>query len=204
MFALYGMRVSPRSKKVQWALEESGAPYQYVPVDARSGETRTPEFLRINPLGTVPALAHEGFSMCEANAILGYVADVAGGALAFKGPADRAQAHQWLFWEASTIGEPIHRAWLAKFRARMGQPDDPAMPARAVDESRNALGVLDARLVGRAFVATDRFGIADVAIGATLSQCIEAGIDLAPWPNIVAWLARVQARPAFARVYAEG
>ncbi len=200
MWTLYGMAISPGTRKTRWALEETGVAYSLVETDLRKGETRTPEFLRLNPNGTIPTLLHEDFPVWETNAIVLYVAEtLAGATLLPQSRQERAAVHQWLSWEATSLHEPLHRAWLVKFRASLGMPDDPTAWELAAEAAKKPLGVLDRHLAERNFVACDRFGVADICLGAAVAQTAQAAIDLSPYPHLQAWLDRLVARPAFAR-----
>lgn len=202
MITLYGLQVSSRSRKVQWALEEAGASYSYVTIDIRKGESRTPEFLARNPSGTIPTLSHDDYCVWEANAILLYVAEVVGdGLLQAQTPRDRGAVQQWLFWEASSLGEPLHAAWLVHYRIGLGMPADPEALANAIEAAKRPLGLLDHHLTDRSFMVGDRFGLADIGLAASVAQCRAAGIDLEPYAHVRAWLERLAVRLAFQRVH---
>ncbi len=191
---LYGVRIGPSCRKVQWALEEAGVDYEFVEVDLHGGETRTPEFRGRNPNGTIPTLVHDGVAIWESNAIVGYVADVFGGVPLPAAALDRAHTQQWMFFEATSLEPKLHRAWLAKYRARRGEPFDAAAYARAVEDARVPLVIVDEHLRRRDWMVADRFTIADLVLGATIAQHSAAEVSLDPWPHVAAWMTRLSAR----------
>src|SRR3954465_3327401 len=95
---------APNPNKVALFLEESGLPYQLVPVDTRKGDQFKPEFLAVNPNGKVPAIDDDGVFVFDSNAILLYLAEKTGKFLPANTPANRAQTLSWLMFIASGIG----------------------------------------------------------------------------------------------------
>src|SRR5712672_2241549 len=95
---------APNPNKVALFLEESGLPYELVPVDTRKGDQFKPEFLAVNPNGKVPAIDDDGVFVFDSNAILLYLAEKTGKFLAPNTPANRAQLLSWLMFVASGVG----------------------------------------------------------------------------------------------------
>jgi glutathione S-transferase len=185
---LYDFLPSGNGYKVRLLLAQLGIPFQLVERDVIKGETRTPEFLAINPNGRIPVLElDDGRRLAESDAILYYLAE----GTAFL-PTDRfarAETLQWMFFEQYSH-EPyiaVARFW----RHYLGKPvDDERM-----DRGRQALGVMEQHLARRRFFVADRYGIADIALYAYTHVADEGGFDLAPYPAVRAWLARVAAEP---------
>ncbi|MCK9193210.1 MAG: glutathione S-transferase N-terminal domain-containing protein, partial [Nevskia sp.] len=95
---------SPNPAKIALFLEESGLPYELIPVDTRKGEQFSPEFLAINPNGKTPALVDGDAKVFDSNAILLYLAEKTGRFLPENTPAARAQMYSWLMFVATGIG----------------------------------------------------------------------------------------------------
>ena len=95
---------APNPNKVALFLEESGLPYELVPVDTRKGDQFKPEFLNVNPNGKVPAIDDDGVFVFDSNAILLYLAEKTGKFLPPNTPANRAQMLSWLMFIATGIG----------------------------------------------------------------------------------------------------
>jgi glutathione S-transferase len=198
MMKLYAHPFSANSRKVQWALEEMAAQYDYQLVDLMSGAHKAPQFTALNPHGRVPVLDDDGFVLYESNAILVHVADRHGkGALLGQSEQERALVHQWLFVQAFDLQPHMQKAFVSKLYASFGQPFDVEGHASALRELPAGLSVLDAHLAGRAYVVGDALTIADIAIAENIGVAEFAGCDLAPYASVRAWFARVSERPAF-------
>jgi glutathione S-transferase len=193
MFIVFGMSDSGNCYKVRLALEQLSLAYRWVEVDTGRGETRTPEFLAMNPNGKVPTLKLEdGSFLAESNAILNYLAD--GSPLL---PADRlgrARVLQWMFFEQYS-----HEPYVAVARAilRYQPPDSPrrAELPRLLERGNQALSVMERHLEREAFFAAERYSIADIALYAYTHCAVDGGFDLAVYPAIGRWLERVRSQP---------
>ncbi len=202
---LYGHAFSHNSRKVQWALEELGTPYELRVVDLMTGQHKQPDFLRMNPNGRVPVIHDGDLVLYESNAILWYLADShGGGALIPKDAGGRALALQWLAWQASDLAGTCVQPWLMKFYASFGQPFDAAKHAQLVEAAKTPLAVLDAHLAGRTAVVGQELSVADIAIAESIGLCDYAGIDLAPYAAIRAWYEPLTRRAAFERTRPAG
>ena len=193
MLTLYDYLPSQNGWKVRQLLRHLDLPYRTVPVSIFEGEGRQPEYLRINPTGTVPAIALEdGRTLAESNAILAYLAE---GMPYLPGDAyGRAKVLQWLNFEQERVESVIGslRYWtLTGQLAKRG----PALVELKREAGLRALSMLDAELGTRPFVAGESYGIADIALFAYASRADEAGFDLAPYSHFQAWIERVRAQP---------
>jgi len=190
---LYDSAISGNSYKVRLCAAQLGVPLEIVPVDILRGESRTPEFLRLNPNGRTPLVEDDGFVLAESNAILAYLAR--GTRLL---PDDRrrwALVFQWLFFEQYSH-EPFiatSRFWLLHKPA--GPERDAAIAARR-DGGLAALRVMDGHLATRAFFVDD-YSIADIALFAYTHVSHEGGFRLDDFAHVRAWLDRVRAQPGF-------
>ncbi|WP_254427208.1 glutathione S-transferase family protein [Rhodanobacter sp. C01] len=187
------MRTSGNCYKLQLLLDQLGRDYRWVDVDSAHGATRTPEYLAKNPNGKVPMLELEdGRRLAESDAILCYLAE--GTPLLPDDAWLRAQTLQWLFFEQYSH-EPyvavarFIRRWLPHDHPR--QAEVPAL----LQKGLQVLGVMEQHLAGREWFVGDSYGIADIALYAYTHCASDGGFDLSVFPNIRAWLARVQAQP---------
>ena len=195
MITVYGMSVSGNCHKVRQMLEHLRRPYRWVEVDSAHGETRTPEFLAKNPNGRVPVVEREdGSILPESNAILCWLAE--GTPYLPDEPWQRAQALAWMFFEQYS-----HEPYIAVARFIRGWtgPDSPrrAELPRLRERGHQALAVMDRSLASRAWFTGDRYGVADIALFAYTDVARDGGFDLAPYPAVRDWLARVRATPGF-------
>jgi glutathione S-transferase len=192
---VYGMKASGNCFKVQLLLEQLGTAYRWVEVNSAAGETRTPEYLAINPNGKVPLLVlPDGRALAESNAILCFLADGSGYL-----PTDRwqrAQTLQWLFFEQYS-----HEPYIAVARFIMHWlPADHARHAelpRLRERGYQALDVMEKHLATRDFFVDAGYGVADIALYAYTHEAAMGGFELEAYPAIRAWLARVEATPGF-------
>jgi glutathione S-transferase len=221
MLRLYGTPQT-RTFRPLWMLEELGVPYELVKTDFANGDTRTPEFLALNPNGHVPVLADGELVLWESMAINLYLAEKHGeGTLWPAAAADRARAVQWSFWAMTECERALFdvlfgrggaqfekwRAWSEseEFRAtHPGEtsytPDEVEARARRAEAGLQApLRVLDAQLEGRSHLLGAAFGVADLNVASIGVTARLARLDLSAYPNVDAWLARCLARPAVAR-----
>jgi len=193
MFTVFGMADSGNCYKVRLALEQLGLPYRWVEINPGAGDTRTPEFLAMNPNGKVPALQLEdGTFLAESNAILNYLAE--GTRLMPQGRLERAQVLQWMFFEQYS-----HEPYVAVARAilRYQPPDSPrrAELPRLHERGRQALAVMDGHLARQPFFVAERYSIADIALYAYTHCAGDGGFDLSAYPALTGWLQRVRSQP---------
>jgi GST-like protein len=199
---------TPNGVKASIMLEETGLPYEPHLVDIMKSESKSPEFVSLNPNGKIPAIIDpdgpggEPFGLFESGAILVYLAEKTGKLM----PADPAARHEtlaWVFFQMSGVGPMFGQVgFFFKFAGREWEDKRPLH--RFADETKRLLGVLDARLDGREWLMGADYTIADIAaIGwvRALTAFYDAGqlLDLDSFKNVVAWRERCLARPAVQR-----
>jgi glutathione S-transferase len=195
MITVYGFSSSGNCHKLKLLLEQLGRDYRWIETDSSRGETRTPGFLAKNPNGRVPLIElDDGRRMAESNAILCWLAE---GTEYFAGDAwQRAQALSWMFFEQYS-----HEPYVAVARFIRGwTPAD--SPRRAElpklrERGHQALAVMERHLLSAPWFSGTDYGIADIALFAYTDVAGEGGFDLAPYPALRDWLARVRATPGF-------
>jgi glutathione S-transferase len=180
--------------KVRLLLAQLGVPFEQVEYDIDRAETRTPEFLRMNPNGRVPVLELEdGRFLPESNAILFYLAE--GTPFLPDDHFERAQVLSWAFFEQYShepnIASP--RYWITHNLPMTEERRVMLEPKRKLGYA--ALGVMEGHLKDREFFVGDRYSIADIALYAYTHVAEEGGFDLGSFPSINAWLERVAAQP---------
>ena len=195
MLTLYDYLSSGNGYKCRLLLAQLGIPYRRVELDILKGETRTTEFLAKNPNGRIPALSLEdGTVLSESDAILFYLAE--GTPYLPDDRLGRAQVLQWLFFEQYSH-EPFIA--VARFIQHLLPPDTPrrAELPRLEQGGHAALGVMERRLADHPFLVADRYTIADIGLYAYTHVAGEGGFDLAGYPGVRAWLARVAGQPRY-------
>lgn len=195
MITVYGYSPSGNCHKLRMLLGHLGREYRWIETDSAHGATRTPEYLAKNPNGKVPMVeADDGRVMVESNAILTWLAD---GTQYFAGDAwQRAQTLSWMFFEQYSH-EPF--VAVARFIAGWTPLDSPrrADLPRLRERGNDALGVMDKHLASNEWFSATGYGIADIALFGYTDCAGDGGFDLARFPHVVAWLARVRAQPGF-------
>jgi len=188
---------TPNGRKVSILLEELELPYRTFPVDITKDEQFAPGFLAISPNNKIPAIIDpdgpdgQPLHLFESGAILIYLAEKHGRFLPKEGRG-RAEVLEWLMWQMGGFGPMLGQAH--HFR-RFAPEQVPYAVNRYSKEAERLYGVLEKRLTGRDFVAGD-YSIADMAIYPWAQRHDWQGIDLAAYPAIEAWRARMAVRPA--------
>jgi glutathione S-transferase len=199
---LYHLQDSPHARKVRLLAAELGISLTLLDCDPRIGETRTSDYLSLNPNGRIPTLVEGGFVLWESPAILKYLAAKRPErALAGRDAKEQALVDQWLFWWTGGPEAAIDLlAWETLIKPKvLRQPgNDPGVIAEARARIARFLPVLDKQLEGRDAIA-GALSIADFAAGPRFDRTPALlGIDLTPYPNIRAWRERLSARPYWA------
>lgn len=185
---------TPNGWKVSILLEELGMPYRVIPIDFDTQDQKTPEFLKINPNGRIPAIidrANGDFAVFESGAIMIYLAKKAGKLL----PSDdkgESRVTQWLMFQMAGIGPMMGQANV--FYRYFPEKIQPAID-RYQNECRRLFEVLNTQLQGRDYLC-DEYSIADIANWCWVRIYEWSGVNVEGLDNLMAWLARLEARPA--------
>ncbi|HEU4665294.1 MAG TPA: glutathione S-transferase family protein [Dokdonella sp.] len=195
---LYCHRESGHSYKVALALRLMAVPFEQRAVDLNlPREQRSEDFRAASLFGEVPVLVDEdGLAVCQSNVILDYIARRYG-KLDGRTPAQRTRVREWLAWEANRLAMSFpHLRFSRRFT-----PADAALEAWWTQRMHADFDRLDGELRARPFVAGDAPTIADISCCGYLFWTDQAGVDLAPWPALVAWLERIRALPGWLAPY---
>lgn len=186
---VYGDSISGNCLKVKWAADLLGRPYTWIETDILKGESRTAEFLAMNPAGQVPLVVLEdGRPLAQSNAIILHLAE--GSDLIPADAYDRARMLEWMFWEQYSH-EPY--VAVARFHVRYMGKAVAELETRLVERGNGALQRLEDGLAGSAFLVGGAPTLADVALVAYTRVAHEGGFDLARYPKVAAWVKRVEA-----------
>ena len=185
---IYGDSISGNCLKVKWVADSLGLSYTWIETDILAGQSRTPEYLAMNPAGQVPAVVlDDGRPLAQSNAIILHLAE--GSDLIPADAYDRARMLEWMFWEQYS-----HEPYVAVARfhvAYLGKAVGDLEP-RIVERGKVALQRLEDGLEDRDFLASSALSLADVALVAYTRVAHEGGFDLAAYPRVRAWVARVE------------
>lgn len=194
-YTLHGLFLSGPTYKVALMLALTGEAFDYEHVALREGAHKTPEFRAKSRFGQVPCLVDtsNGHSLCQSASILEYLADKTGkmGGATLQ---ERIAAREWMFWDFDRLAGPVYRQRAAKFGFRTL---DPATLAMYEGEAKVALQTLEDALAGKDWLVGEAPTIADIDVYGVIHYAPQAGIDLSPFPAIMAWKARFEALPGF-------
>ncbi|AUG99564.1 glutathione S-transferase N-terminal domain-containing protein [Pectobacteriaceae bacterium CE70] len=192
---------TPNPMKVALFLEESGLPYELIPVDTLKGEQHLPAFRQINPNGKLPAIDDNGTVVFDSNAILLYLAEKT---TSFLGqPEDRGALLSWLMFIATGLGpfsgQSVH------FQ-RMAPEPIPYAINRYRREAERHYAILDAHLKNREFMVGNSYTIVDMAAWGWIDRVAMVLDDkaLQRFPNLARWFKHIDSRPAVGRARAVG
>lgn len=182
MYKVYGDAKSGNCYKVKLALEQLGQPYKWIDIDVLKKQTRTSEYLSLNPNGQIPLLiTPEGGHLPESNAILFFLAE--GSPLIPEDRFDRAQMLRWMFFEQYTHEPNIA---VARFIVRyLGRPADREENLQQkIKGGHAALGVMEGHLAHHDFFAAGHYSIADIALYAYTHVAEEGLVELDGYPHV--------------------
>lgn len=190
---IFGDLNSGNCQKVKATADYLGMAYDWVDVDIMKGQSRTPEFLAMNPAGQVPViLFDDGRALAQSNAIVNYLARESD--LIPLDPFDRAKADEWMLWEQYS-----HEPYVAVARFQMvylGKTLTERDP-KVVERGERALDYLEQGLAGKDYLVGDHLSVADIALLPYTRLAHEGGFNLAQRNSIRGWIARCEAKLRF-------
>lgn len=189
---LYRHPLSGHSHRVELMLSLLDVPTELVFVDLMKGAHKTPEFLALNRFGQVPVIDDNGTVLADSNGILVYLASKYGnGQWLPSDPVEQAKVQRWLSVAAGQISSgPATARLITVFGAGYDAAD-------AIKRSHALLQVMEDELANSAFLAGDKPTVADVAAYTYVAHAPEGNVSLEDYPNVRAWLERVEALPKF-------
>jgi glutathione S-transferase len=210
---IYGIGPSRAARPI-WTALELGVPFQLISTPYAGGATRTPEFLAINPNGHIPVLIDEraegAVTVWESMACALYISRVHGQtdgqSITPATPREEAEALRWSFWTVSELESDA----LTVLMHRMAMPEDQRkaeLADKAESRLKVPLAVLEQHLQaqhaqGEAYLAANRFTVADVCVASVASWIRPAAALLAQYPAVSTWLKVCLDRPAQAQARA--
>jgi glutathione S-transferase len=194
-FELHGIAFSGPTYKVALMLTLAGEPFDYVHVNMMAGEHKQPAHVSRQRYGQVPLLVdrNNGRHLCQSAAILEYLADMTG---RFGGANldERLQAREWMYWDFDRLAAPLYKARVVKAGFRTAPPE---VVEDSIKAAMNGLAVLESHLAGRQWLVGEGVTIADIDIYGVAAYADEAGVDVGTYPQVSAWMTRVEGLPHF-------
>jgi glutathione S-transferase len=198
MLTVWGRRSSFNLQKVMWLVGELQVAHRHVEVGGKFGGLDKPEFLAMNPHGKVPVIDDGGTVVWESHAILRYLAARYGGTPFWSDdPAARSLSDRWMDWSQSTLQPDfLTGIFWGFYRTPEAQRDMPAV-SRRIEACARHFKLLDRHLENRAYMLGDALTLADIPIATNLYRYFNLAIERPSVPNVEAWYARLQQRPAY-------
>jgi glutathione S-transferase len=184
-------------------IEELAVPCEKIKLDIQKGDTKKPEFLKVNPNGKVPVIVHEGTVIFESSAITMYLGETFGvDKKLYPAPGPRrGEAMKWIAWTNVTLGDAVGRF----VRNTMEWYPADQHNAKAAEAAKKDIGdclkVLDEALEGRQFLVGD-YTLADTHLNSYVDWLRHLKLDFTPYARLNAWGQRCTARPAYAKIMA--
>jgi glutathione S-transferase len=199
MLTVWGRKTSSNVQALMWCIGELGLPYERYDVGHRFGGNDTPEFLAMNPNGTVPVL-QDGLNqpIWETGAILRYLAGRYGDAPFWPSdPAVRAPADQWAEWAKINVTLAFTGPVFWRVVRTAPSRRDPVAIAAALEKLHAILAIAEAQLARHAFLAGGDFTLADIQFGHVLYRYFDIDIPRPSWPNVERYYHQLTQRQAF-------
>ena len=204
MLTIYGSDLSSPAIKVRLTASYLGIVYKWHLVDLREGEQKQEWFLKINPVGKVPAIEYDGFCLFESNACCKYIAEKNGSSIYPQDLKTRSVIDQWIDFASIHIG--VHTTSITfgrVFAPRMNRPVNQQSIDDAVKFLDMYFPVIEKQLSAHAYVVSDQLTLADIALFSMLEPVEISGISLAAYPKINAWRNHLKAMSFYTTCYTE-
>ena len=185
---IYGDTISGNCLKVKFVCDLLGIPYRWIETSVLKSETRTPEFLKLNPAGQVPLVQWpDGRVLAQSDAIIFHLAE--GSSLIPSDAYERAQMLQWMFWEqySHETAIAVRRFHKSELKKPEHEIDPSLMP-----KGERALGVMNDHLAARPYFVAGKLTLADIALVAYTRWADQGGFDLGRYPHVQRWIGRVE------------
>jgi glutathione S-transferase len=195
-YRIFGDSISGNCLKVKWTADLLDLDYEWIETEVLKGQSRTAQFLALNPAGQVPLIITPGDrALAQSNAILLHLAEThperGGAELLPVDPHQRAKVYEWLFWEQYS-----HEPYIAvrRFLKTYLRKADKDIDSKLFDRGVAALTRMERQLDGEAWIAGDDFSLADIALLAYTRVAHEGGFDLSAFPATKDWVGRAERR----------
>jgi glutathione S-transferase len=192
LIRLYRHPLSGHSHRVELFLSLTGLPFEAIDVDLAAGAHKSPVFLQMNAFGQVPVIQDGEITLADSNAILVYLASKYADERWL--PRDAVGAAAVQRWLSVAAGQLAFGPAAARLIVLFKVPFD---ADEVIARAHQLFAVMDGHLQGSLFLAGETATIADVANYSYTAHAPEGKVSLAPYPQLRAWLARIEALPGF-------
>lgn len=197
MYKLYDFLPSGNCYKIRLLLNQLGVEYERVNIDILNKESRTPEFLKINPNGRTPVLYHDGKYLAESNAILWYLAT--NSLFLPQDKYEQALVLQWMFFEQFSHEPNIatSRYWVSILKAEDEYKEQLKIKLKL---GYAALDVMEQHLANNPYFVGNQYSIADIALYAYTHVAEEGNFDLSGYNRIREWFKRIEGQENYINI----
>lgn len=203
MLNIYGHFFSMPCNKVRLCVSFLRLPHEYHHVDLQSGAQMEPDFLQINPMGRVPAIEDDGFTLSQSNAICKYLCDLSGPSSFYPEEAQaQAVVNQWVSFASQHVQQAMSRLFFNKVIAPMlGEESDENSGKVGENMLARDLPHLETALSDNDYILGEKVTLADIAMISALEPAEMVGLDLEAYPGIRKWRETMMNREFYKRVH---
>ena len=198
MLQVYGSPLSSPVNKVRYVANYLNIPYESHNLNLGAGEHRTPEFLKINPLGKMPAINDNGFGLGESNAIIRYLAEKQPSDIYPQDLQQRALIDQWIEFSSHHVGLALGKIMYNTYFYKMAKVEK---DTRSFEDGHKFIGqylpIIEKQLSKHKYIVSDKFTLADIAMLAALDSCELCSLDLSAFPHIINWRTKLMQEPFY-------
>jgi len=195
MVHIWGRLSSINVRKVVWAAQETGVPFNRTDAGLAYGVVKTFDYLRLNPNAQVPTLQDGELVLWESNVIVRYLCARYAPALYPQELAQRFDAERWMDWQQTSLNGAGSPAFIQWFRIPPEQRDQSVIN-KSVAAMTPLLLLLDQHLSQRAYMGGDSFGMADIPVACDVHRWFGLPQTRPEFPNLERWYSQILARPA--------
>jgi glutathione S-transferase len=202
MLTIYGSDLSSPANKVRFVANFLNVPYTYKFMNLREGEQKQEWFLKINPVGKIPAMDDAGFHLFESAAICKYLCDKTGSTLYPKDIKARAIVEQWNDFATLHIMINVSKVVFNRlFAPRMGATVSQESIADGLKFLDQQLPIVENQLAQHVYLAGDQITLADISLLAALDPVDLVQIDLSKYAKLTAWRKNLQSQEFYTKCH---
>jgi len=204
MLKIYGSDLSAPSNKVRFAANALNLKYDYIRINLREGEHKTPEYKKLHPANKVPVIDDDGFVLFESNAIIRYLADKNNYSIYPKDLKQRALVDQWLDFGSMHVGMALSKVVYNRiFAPRIGVPVDENSLKEGLNFLERFLPVVDEQLSKNKFLIGNQMTLADINLLALLDPAEVASVDLSKYKSLSVWREALRQQDFYTKCHKE-
>lgn len=196
MMTLWGRKSAFNVQKVMWALQELKIDYDQIEVGGDRGGLDSAEFLKMNPHGKIPVIAHEGRIVWESHSIIRYLGSEFPGPFWPRDAYRRSKSEAWMDWSQNDLQPAFMKLFWGYYRMPAAKRNTRQVNA-ALDRCEHYFDLLNAYLEHHWYLSGDEFTLGDIPAATSLYRYFEMGINVKKPARVLAWYQRLASRAAY-------